>query len=226
MKARGYQSYIWVYILGAILMFANSMFWHNDPLFHLCLLVLHSILFYKGMHIFLCYRRTFNRYPCPEAERRVFTKTYHPFRVRVALFWLAFIVLCIIGKFVLHLERQYFYSCTFLFLFLDRYFVNVVCLLQKFCDPKGSTVLCCCGCPCRGWDLLMIHTPLLFALEFQWATEAIFNLLVSILALFSFLQWETQKYHLVEVRKKCTNACDLKFCKEHRSKKTETHRLI
>ncbi len=218
MKTRGYQSYIWVYILGTALTLANGLFWHSELLFHLSLTLLYCILFYKGVHILLCYSKTAKIQPT--LSRVIFHKTYRTFRLRVALFWLAFIGLCILGKYVLHVATQYFYSCTFFFLFLDRIFVNKLCLLQKFCDPKGAIVPCCCGCPCRGWDLMMIHTPLLFALKLSWSLESLLVILSSILALFSLVQWEIQKYHLVELRKKCAKPCDLKLCMEHRMEKT------
>lgn len=208
-----YQQYRWVYILGAGVTFVNALFLHNALLSTVSLVVLYGILFYKGIHILRCYRQTNRQHA--SMDKAVFTKTYRVFRVRVALFWLAFIALCVTGKFIFHMARGYFYCCTFFFLFLDRWFVNVICLLQKLSDPRGTVVLCCCGCPCRGWDLMMIHTPLLFALEHQNMLENALILLSSALAVASFFCWETHKYHLVEVRKKCPVACDLQLCKEH-----------
>lgn len=208
-----YQHYIWVYVLGTALTLGNGLFLQNALLTHLSLALLYGILFYKGVYILLRYQKTAN---CHQPmDRGAFSKTYHRFRLRVVLFWLAFIALCFLGKFIFLVERIYFYSCTFFFLFLDRWFVNAVCLLQKFSDPKGLVVLCCCGCPCRGWDLMMIHTPLLFALQMQGGVENILILLSSLLAVLSLVCWEMQKYHLVELKPKCPTACDLKLCREH-----------
>ncbi len=213
MKIRKYQQYIWVYVLGTGLTFVNTQFLHDSALSKFCLVVLYGILFYKGMHILRCYQQTETLHTSMDKE--VFTKTYHVFRMRIALFWLAFVGLCFVGKFIFHIARGYFYCCTFFFLFLDRWFVNVICLLQKLSDPKGTMVLCCCGCPCRGWDLMMIHTPLLFALQNQGGIKNALILLSSMLAALSLLCWEIHKYHLVEVRQKCLTSCDLTLCREH-----------
>lgn len=213
-KLKEYRYYIWVYILGAVLTFCNTMFWQNGSISTISLLVLYCILFYKGIHILVCYKRT------EDKEKRYakasFGEKYSLFRMRVAMFWLAFIALCVLGKFELKLDTGYFYSCTFFFLLLDRLFVNVGCLLRKCSDPKGEMVRCCCSCPCRGWDLMMIHTPLLFALQKGSVEENIFISLASVLALISFVCWETEKYYLVEEKEKCPKACDLRLCKEHR----------
>ncbi len=217
MKFRGYPYYIVAYILGTVVTLVNALFLRSTLVFRVALVVLYSILLYKNIHILLRYEKTGGRYKAE--DRRSFGKTYRLFRIRVALFWLAFIGLCGLAKFVAHLDKVYFYGCTFFFLFLDRWFVNGICLLQKFSDPKGRTVLCCCSCPCRGWDLMMIHTPLLFALSPQGGLENGLILLSSTLAVFSLVQWETHKYQLVETRPKCAKSCDLKLCREHRSTK-------
>lgn len=213
MKFHRYQYYKWVYILGTALTFVNAMFLQSRAIAISALVLLYSILFYKGIHILRCYKKTADKHE--NTNKGEFNKTYRLFRIRVALFWLAFIALCLVGKFVFLLERAYFYSCTFFFLFVDRYFVNAVCLLQKFSDPKGIMVLCCCGCPCRGWDLMMINTPLLFALTHDALAENIFILLCATLAVLSLICWETQKYKLVEIKEKCQKPCDLKYCREH-----------
>lgn len=197
-------------------MLANALFWQNNLCFNLCLILLYCIVFYKQIDILRCYRKT--KAIKTNVDKQSFDNTYHSFRVKVALFWIAFVVCCIIGKYLLHIKAQYFYSCTFFFLFLDKVFVNMTCLLKKLCDLKGTTVLCCCGCPCRGWDLLMIQTPLLFALDFSLSAYSFLIILSSILAIFTFIQWEKQRYSLVRVMPKCAKSCDLKLCLEYRSK--------
>ncbi len=213
MRFKGYQSYVWVYIIGTVLTLINGLIFQNTYLSIFSLVMLYGILFYKGLHILMCYKKTEHRYQ--RVQREAFAQKYRTFRIRVALFWLAFVALCIIGKFVLQMDKLYFYSCTFFFLVLDRLFVNVGCLLRKFSDLKGKTVLCCCGCPCRGWDLMMIHTPLLFALHRQDMVENVLICLSTVLAICSLIAWERGKYALVEVRNKCAKSCNLDLCREH-----------
>lgn len=213
MSVRGFQHKIVIYILGTLLILLNGFWLHSRILFQITLAGLYCILFYKGIRIQFRYGKSHKRHN--PMDRAAFAKTYRQFRVRVALFWLAFVALCALGKWVVKIESFYFYGCTFFFLFLDRWFVNVFCLLQKFSDPKAKVVVCCCGCPCRGWDLMMIHTPLLFALQRQSGVENGLILLSSTLGVLSFLGWERQKYQLVEVRHKCKKSCDLKLCREH-----------
>ncbi|WP_317855544.1 hypothetical protein [Chakrabartyella piscis] len=215
-KFREYRYYRWVYVMGTICTFVNGMWLHNTQLFYLSLVVLYCILFYKGIHRIISYQKAEEK-NYPSVTKKEFAKKYQPFRIKVFLFWLAFIVLCTVGKFVAQIEHWYFYSCTFFFLFLDRFFVNVYCLLRKFSDPKGEDVICCCGCPCRGWDLLMIHTPLLFALEPQMILENRVIYISSGIAFLSILYWEKSKYALVEVKKMCAKACNLSLCRENRS---------
>lgn len=212
MKIRKYPYYQWVYMLGAVLTLINGIKLHNVSVSICSLVMLYGILLYKSIHILRCYKRTGSVHP--SMRRREFTKTYGLFRLRVALFWLAFIVLCLLGKLMFKINHHYFYGCTFFFLCLDRWFVNGICLLQKFSDPRGKTVICCCSCPCRGWDLMMIHTPLLFALEPQWSLENGMIILSSTLGLISLICWESNKFHLMDVRPKCPTSCDLKLCRE------------
>lgn len=213
-KFRQYEYYRWVYIIGTVLTFVNCTFVQNVYVTRLSLLVLYGILSYKGIHILMRYRKIENKFE--KADKVAFGETYHPFRFRVAMFWLAFVVLCVLGKFVVKIDHRYFYCCTYFFLLLDRLFVNVGCLLRKFSDPKGDMVICCCGCPCRGWDLMMIHTPLLFALHQQGMMENTCICLSSVIAMISMVCWEKQKYSLVEVRKKCIKACNLTLCRENK----------
>lgn len=214
MKSKSYPWYMWVYAVGTIVTLINCRFFQNTILFHLSLVVLYGILFYKGIHILHCYRHSQHRYsPIDKAD---FAQTYRPFRIRVSLFWLAFIALCVVAKWVVSIDAAYFYSCTYFFLLLDRLFVNVGCLLQKFSDMHPKVIQCCCGCPCRGWDLMMIHTPLLFALQSQAIVENSLICLSSALAAIALYWWEKTKYSLVEVRGKCANACNLTLCREHR----------
>lgn len=196
-----------------VLTLVNGFMVHSVYLSAFCLAVLYGILYYKGIYILVRYKKIEHRYLKSDKQR--FHQKYRPFRIRVALFWAAFIVLCIIGKFVFQIDKLYFYSCTFFFLVLDRLFVNVGCLLRIFSDFKGEMVLCCCGCPCRGWDLMMIHTPLLFALHPQSVVENVLICLSVILAIISFVCWEKEKYSLMDVRKRCAKSCNLNLCREH-----------
>lgn len=214
-KFRQYKYYMWIYIIGTILTLVSSLVIQNANLLYGCLFVLYCILFYKGVHILYCYKKAKEK-AYQSFDKKKFSETYNIFRLKVALFWLAFIVLCIIGKFVIKIDYHYFYICTYFFLALDRVFVNVGCLLQMCSDPSRKIVKCCCGCPCRGWDLLMIHTPLLFALNNQNMIENLFIILSSILAVLTIIGWEKEKYFLVEVRKKCVKTCDLNLCREHK----------
>ncbi len=206
--------YTWVYLTGAVLTFVNGVWLKNVYLAQACLFVLYCILFYKGVHILIAYRRTKQR-AYQSIEKSLFAKTYRTFRLRVLGFWLAFAALCVVAKFVLKLNHDYFYCCTYFFLLLDRLFINVRCLLRTFCDPKSKVVLCCCGCPCRGWDLLMIHTPLLFALQYQAVLENALIATSSIVAAVSMFCWEKAKYSVVVAKKKCAGPCNLSLCREN-----------
>ncbi len=215
MRFTQYKNYIWVYLLGTILILLNCVIGSNMYVYYACLGVLYCILFYKGIHILFCYKQT-EMLQYQASNKSDFHEKYVGFRIKVLAFWLAFVGLCILGKFVVKMDHQYFYGCTFFFLLLDRWFVNEGCLLQKFSDPQKEVVLCCCGCPCRGWDLLMIHTPLLFAINHQSSVENLLICLSSLLAVISILCWEKEKYKLVEVREKCVKSCDLNLCREHK----------
>ncbi|MFI3169450.1 MAG: hypothetical protein R3Y06_05875 [Faecalibacterium sp.] len=214
-KVKSYQSYTWIYALGAVLTLVNGLLLQNKYISKICLFVLYLILFYKSVQILIHYNRT-EKKQYQSIDKKQFANRYSPFRLRVLLFWLAFAALCVVAKFAMALEYHYFYSCTYFFLLLDRLFINVGCPLRFFSDPQKETVLCCCGCPCRGWDLLMIHTPLLFALHAQALVQNSVIMLSSALAAISFLCWENAKYRLVENRKKCPTSCNLSLCKENR----------
>ncbi len=211
MKFCVFRYYKWIYLAGSALTLLASILL-NNLLLAICLVLMYSILFFKSLNILYLYRKTSKKHQ--SIAKKIFDASYRVFRVRVALFWLAFSCLCALGKFVFEIGSHYFYWISFFFLFLDKFFVNVICLLQKFCDPKGTTVLCCCGCPCRGWDLLMIHTPLLFALSQYNPLQNVLIIISSFLALLSLIYWEIHKYHLVVIRPKCAKSCDLKLCRE------------
>lgn len=218
MKFKQYRYYRWVYLMGSILVLVNGVLLQNMYITNFYLTLLFCILFYKSVHILIRYQKVEAK-AYPRIEQTEFIKKYKTFRIRVLLFWLAFVVLCVVGKFVAQIEHWYFYCCTYFFLLLDRLFVNVVCLLRKFSDHKGEVVLCCCGCPCRGWDLMMIHTPLLFALQKQGGVENILICLASILAVISIICWEKKKYSLVEIKRKCKKSCDLQLCRENKNER-------
>ncbi len=213
-KFKKYQNYTWVYLIGAVLSLANGLFFQNKTTASACLLLLYCILFYKSAQVLIASRRAAAK-AYPRAAAHDFAQKYNPFRLRVLLFWLAFALLCVIGKFVWQLESYYFYSCTFFFLLLDRWFINIKCLLRLFCDPRKKIVECCCGCPCRGWDLMMIHTPLLFALQYQAVLENAFVAVSSIIAAVSLVCWEKAKYSLVVVKAQCATPCNLSLCREN-----------
>lgn len=213
-KFNQYQNYTWVYLIGAVLTLVNGIWFQNAYLMYACLFLLYCILFYKSLHILVAYRQAANK-GYQKVDAKAFAATYNPFRLRVSLFWLAFILLCFFSKFVLQLDDYYFYSGTFFFLLLDRWFINIKCLLRLFSDPKKKIVQCCCGCPCRGWDLMMIHTPLLFALEYQAVLENAFVAVSSIIAAVSLLCWEKAKYSLVVVKTQCATPCNLTLCREN-----------
>ncbi len=215
-KFKRYQNYTWVYLIGAVLTLANGIWFQNAEVSYACLFLLYGILFYKSAHVLVAYRRA-GKKEYERVEAKAFATKYNPFRLRVSLFWLAFIVLCLVGKFVWHLNDYYFYSCTFFFLLLDRWFINIKCLLRLFSDPGKKIVKCCCGCPCRGWDLMMIHTPLLFALQYQAVLENAFVAVSSIIAAVSLLCWEKAKYSLVMVKAQCATSCNLTLCRENQS---------
>lgn len=212
-KFSEYRCYKWVYIAGALLILLNCLVIDSVHFMKICLFALYSILFYKSVEILQKYQKI-NKTAYKKIAKKEFSFKYSSFRLKVFLFWSAFIILCFIAKFWLKIDHNYFYSCTFFFLLLDRLFVNEGCLLRKFSDAK-KTVICCCGCPCRGWDLLMINTPLMFALNNRYAFENIFIWISSILAVISFVSWEKRKYILVVVRKKCLKPCDLSLCREN-----------
>lgn len=205
--------YLWIYAVGTVLTFVNYMFIRSQYLSDFCLFILFCILFYKSTHILMCYKKSEHKYK--KLDKRVFVAKYRQFRCRVASFWLAFVVLCILGKIFIQIEYYYFYSCTYFFLLIDRLFVNFGCLLQKFSNTKNKIVVCCCGCPCRGWDLMMIHTPLLFALNRQHVIECVLICASSALAVISMVYWESGKYHLVEEKPKCPKVCNLSKCREY-----------
>ncbi len=215
-KLRQYPWYMWAYLLGTVLTLTNYAFLKNTYIATFCLFALYCVLFYKGVHILISYKRTEQK-GYQSVDKKQFAAKYNPFRVKVLLFWLAFVALCIFGKFVARIEHYYFYSCTYFFLLLDRWFINVKCWLRAFSDTKKQVVQCCCGCPCRGWDLMMIHTPLLFALEYQALFENALIAVSSIIAAVSMICWEKAKYSVVEVKKKCPRPCNLSLCRENRS---------
>lgn len=212
-KFRDFSYYKWVYIAGIIITFLNCMFIHSVQLMKVCLVVLYCILFYKGIEILRRYKKV-GKKAYQKIDKRIFDAKYRSFRIKVFLFLFAFIILCMIAKFVVKIDYNYFYSCTFFFLLLDRLFVNTGCLLRIFSDAK-NVVSCCCGCPCRGWDLIMIHTPLMFALNCQCVLENVLIVASSVLAFISFVCWERNKYILVETRERCEKACNLSLCREN-----------
>lgn len=119
-KLKQFHYYIWVYIIGAILTFINGKWIQNTFLTYLCLAILYCILFFKGIHILFLYKKA-SKKKYPIITKKKFTKQYRPFRMKVFLFILAFLVLCVLGKFVLHLNNYYFYSCTFFSSYLIVY---------------------------------------------------------------------------------------------------------
>lgn len=214
-KLRNYKVYISFYMVLCILMYLNEKFWEHESIAIICRIILYAILFFKGIKILQRYSRSAKKSLVP-AGKTEFASKYRGFRISISFWWIAFIVLCGVVKYIWTVNYNYFFSLSFLLLATDLIFVNYACLLKIFSDPKGKVVTCCCGCPVRGWDLLMINTPLLFAYNTDVPLENIFTGIAMILAISSFFAWEKYKYILVEVRTRCKKSCNLKLCIENR----------
>lgn len=205
------------YLVFSILTIMNIIYFKVECLFVIMRVILYCILCYKGVKILHRYGMA-SKKNNPVAVKKEFRVQYRWFRTQVALWWIAFIVICGMVKHIWKLDYNYFFFLSFFLLALDLIFVNVVCLLKVFSDPKAKVVKCCCGCPVRGWDLLMINTPLLFAYNTDIRAENLLTVLVMILAIASFIRWEQSKYYLVEIRNKCKKSCELQLCVENRVK--------
>lgn len=198
----------------SVLTFANEVLWKHEFLAVCCRVVLYMILFYKGIVIWYRYYKTASK-GYVEIEKKAFRKKYRGFRTKVSLWWIAFAVICGVAKHIWMLSCNFYFALAFCLLAVDLIFVKTICLLQLFSDPKAKVVKCCCGCPLRGWDLLMINTPLIFAFRLDNLFEDILTVIAIFLGVVSFIYWEKYKYILVEDRSKCQSCCELKLCREY-----------
>lgn len=203
------------YLLFCVIIVGNEMFWKQEYLSVLCRYVIYVILVYKGVKILGRYYKA-SKKDYLETPKQEFRNKFRWFRIQVSLWWIAFTIICGVVKFVWNIHYNYYFGLSFLLLATDLLFVNETCLLQIFSDPKAKVVKCCCGCPVRGWDLLMINTPLLFAFNPDRIFENICTICVLILAVISFICWEQSKYILVENKEKCQKSCELRMCIENR----------
>lgn len=221
-QSLGYKICICLYILFFALVVCNQILWNIKIVESLLRIVLYGILLFKGIGIIYRYSKAINKQPGAKQvfvdDKKKFTQKYRWFRLQVSLWWIAFTIICGIVKYIWNTDYNYYFGLSFLLLAVDLIFVNYTCLLQIFSDPKAKVVKCCCGCPVRGWDLLMINTPLLFAGNTDVPSENIFTIIAIILAVISFMYWEKNKYTLVEIREKCARSCDLKMCVEYRDR--------
>lgn len=203
------------YILLSLLTFINQFFWKIEVLSIILRMIMYGILYYKSIKMLYIYHKAHKK-TYPSAVKTEFKERYKWYRTQIILWWAAFAVLCGVSKCVWNLNYNFYFSLAFFLMAVDLIFVHTVCLLQIFSDPKGKVVKCCCGCPVRGWDLVMVVTPFLFAYNTDFILENILTLLTIILSTIVFVYWERYKYFLVEVRKKCNTFCDLKICIENR----------
>ncbi len=204
-----------VYILLSLLTFCNQLLWKHEMLATALRVIIYVMLYYKSIKMLYIYNKAAKK-EYPSAIKSEFNERYKGYRTQIILWWTGMAVVCGAVKFVWDLDYNYYFSLAFLLLAVDLIFVHSICLLQVFSDPKAKVVKCCCGCPIRGWDLVMVNTPFLFAYNTDNVGENLLTLIAIILSIFTFVYWERYKYFLVEVRRKCDNFCDLKICIENR----------
>lgn len=204
-----------VYILLSILTFCNQLILKHEILATILRITIYVMLYYKSIKMLYIYNKAAKK-EYPSAIKTEFKERYRWYRTQIILWWAGLAVLCGAAKYIWHIDYNYYFSLSFLLLAVDLIFVHSVCLLQVFSDPKAKVVKCCCGCPVRGWDLVMVNTPFLFAFNTDVVWENFFTLAAIVFSIYTFVYWERYKYFMVEVRNKCKTFCDLKICIENR----------
>lgn len=204
-----------VYIVLSVLTFCNQLLWKHEMLATILRGVIYVMLYYKSIKMLYIYNKAAKK-EYPVANKKEFNERYKGYLTQIILWWSGMAVVCGAAKYIWNVNYNFYFSLAFLLLAVDLIFVHSVCLLQVFSDPKGKVVKCCCGCPIRGWDLVMVNTPFLFAYNTDNVGENLLTLIAIILSICTFVYWEKYKYFLVEVRRKCDKFCDLKICIENR----------
>lgn len=213
-----YRYYMWTYFVLAMIVGVNAVFFSLELVTRLGRGILLGILLYREVKMLHSYRGI-STHSEKEIEKSNFTEKYRPYRVKVLLIWILFAVLCIGMELAMKVATDIYFAIALLFFFLDLLFINTICPLQVLSDPKKKAVTCCCGCPCRGWDILMINTPLFFAVNSDYIYENVITMIAIILGIVTFVQWERRKYVLVVDRKvKCAHSCNLSRCIEYQNK--------
>lgn len=205
-----------IYFVLALIVGVNAIFFSNNHISRIGKGVLWLILIYREIKILHNYR-TVSKANLESIDKPEFHKTYRPYRIKVMAIWLIFVGVCIAGKFIENLSADIYFCVALFFFFLDLAFINILCPLKLLSDPKKKAVTCCCGCPCRGWDILMINTPLFFAISSKYLYEEILTIIVILIGIVTFIQWERMKYVLVVNKKiKCAHSCNLSRCIEYK----------
>lgn len=216
MKLKKYTYHMWGYLVLGIIVGVNAICESSEIVDRLGKLLLLGILFYREIKMLCSYKKipTRNERAIDKGE---FVERYRPYRIKVMLIWILFGCLCVAVKLAIQISNGAYFAMAFIFFSLDLVFINHLCLLQVLSDTKKKAVTCCCGCPCRGWDILMINTPLFFAIKSEYMYEEILTIVAIILGFLTFIQWERKKYVLVIDKKvKCAEHCNLSRCIEYR----------
>ncbi len=216
-KLKKYSYNMWVYFILGIVVILNAVIFSDNLISRLGRGILLFILMYREFKILRSYNKI-EFVSQSKLEKKEFDKRYRPYRVKVMAIWILFAVLCVAMEALMQVASDIYFSIAFIFFGLDLLFINKLCPLQVLSDPKKEVVVCCCGCPCRGWDILMINTPLFFAIKSDYLYEEILTVIAIIVGIITFIQWERGRYTLVvDKRVKCAKSCNLRQCIEYKN---------
>lgn len=126
-------------------------------------------------------------------------KQYSIYLLSVLSIWGIFLFFCYVGKQFLILFPGFCLAGLFFLKALDIFFFSRYCLLNHIVNFFFQTDFDRCAfCPVKGWDLLILVSPVLFLLDYTTEFSRVF-LFVSVgCALVCLLVWEWIKFFLLQ----------------------------
>ncbi len=192
---------LFVLCIWAMLFSENPGLWLNGLLFALCVLaVIKWVRRIHGYGGILQKRRHQTR---KDAKEHYFSsepnaKSYFLYVRFILCIWLVFLCACMLVSRLFAPSPLLFLAGVFFLYALDMVFYSAFCFLNYLANRIYKTeIRCCYLCPVRGWDLLMLHLPLLFV----WPAVSMFLkpvlLCVLVLSVLGFLFWEYGKFFVL-----------------------------
>ncbi|MBR1737968.1 MAG: hypothetical protein IJ736_13320 [Firmicutes bacterium] len=140
-------------------------------------------------------------------------KDFMGYRTIIALYWLFFVICCVAANFVFYVDSiSYLIGVYFLFA-LDIVFCTNYCFLNQLAYYLTKTkIKCCYGCPVRGWDMLMLTSPVLFLYNDVHIFSKIWIIISVALSIIAMAYWEKIKFYFISIiitHEGCDRICNI-----------------